>query len=136
MLMRARPEPYGWRAERREGIYRQGITGTKSQKSGRVPQQLGDCGGFPADRAEARQKVLNWQCIPPSQVEGGDAVRKEVVADDCGDEIVSAHFPIEERAGDSQNRAEHAASAGEVLVEKDYEGTAVNGGGLSGKRRS
>ncbi len=47
--------------------------------------------------------MFGRHCIPPSEVEGGDAMREEIVPRNGGDEDVPTHFPIEERAGDAND---------------------------------
>ena len=52
--------------------------------------------------------MVIWQGPPPTEVEGGEAMRQEVVSDDSGDQDVPAQGPVEERAGDAEVRAKPA----------------------------
>ncbi len=71
-------------------------------------------------------KMVIWQGPPPTEVEGGDAMRQEVVSDDSGDQDVPTQGPVEERAGDAEVRAQEGGDTREILIKKDDGGTAVD----------
>ncbi len=59
-------------------------------------------------------------------MEGGNAVRKKVVANDGGDEFALAQLLVKERAGDAKNRPKQAANDRKVRAQKNDQGAAVN----------
>ena len=59
-------------------------------------------------------------------MEGGNAVRKKVMANYGGDKLALAQLPVEERAGDAKHGPKQAANGGKVRGQKSDQGAAVN----------
>ena len=55
------------------------VQGRRKTLLRRVAEQPCDARCLTAEGMQARDQVLRWQGIPPTKVEGGDAMREEVM---------------------------------------------------------